>query len=375
MKDNNYIFEFDNQSLDSYYKKLSKPYYVISFKPGFILLDLREGIDIFKYFRKDALEKLQKGEIFLIIDWTDEGYSLEFDGIAKQINYNIELYNINFKDVIYLSSNLRDEQNAVAFNYKFNVCSWDHFSYMTHDMANEVLSPEEQWEKMIELTYKLYEGKKFCSLSRMFREHRAYASFRISTSEIANQGLISHGLVPEDFTNFPFHKKHKTKKFPNWRKNLPLVIDRTDFLNNKNWQFVTEAMPIFSKTLFQIANESLVQDQNGTSMFITEKTFKSIFFMQPVVIFGQPGVNKELGRIGYQTYESYFNLDFDDIPDYKNRYNRLLENIQLLVKHIDSQDIKEQIAWRFKHKEMLMANYQTLIKSKPNRLERFINDL
>lgn len=372
MKQNDYIVEFNNNKFEPYYDKLTKPYYSISFKPWNMFAE--KDTDFFKYFRKGMLEKLQQGSIYLIIDWSDEGYSLETFGIANQINYNIDLYNIDPSNVIYLSSNLRDEQNAQTFNYKFHVCSWDHFSYVTHDMTYEIFSPEEQWDRMIEATYKSYEDKKFCSLSRVFREHRCYASFKLSTSKIANQGLISHGIVPKDFNNISFNAKDKVK-FQKWRRNLPLVIDRKDFHNNLNWQFVDEAMPIFSKTLFQIANESQVSAENNTAMFITEKTLKSIFFMQPVVVFGQPSVNKELGKIGYNTYEPYFNLDFDDIPEYRKRYNRLLENVTLLIKHINSLDIKEQIAWRFQHRSLLMDNYKTLIESKPYRLEKFINDL
>ncbi len=370
MKDNEFIREFENERITPWLDKLPKPYYHISLnnRPNW----KHDPTDFFKHIDDATLANIKQRKQYLIFDWTDEGFSLEHFGVKEQILHNIALYDIDPKMVIYLSSNFKD--NFVACD--FWVLGFDNFSTITWEMAYDVLEPEEQWERCVRLTNQTYQGNKFLSLSRVFREHRCMAAFYLSTSKIKDQGLISHGPM-HDWEPWWCRTADSKISFKKWKRTLPRVLDRKDFTNNNNWQYTSEAEPLFTSTLFQIANESQVDDVDGTAMFLTEKTFKSIYFMQPVYIYGQPNVNHYLKDLGYRTYENWFALEIDHIQNFEDRYLAMLNHITKLCKRLSKQSKQDQIQWRYKNKELLIHNYKHLISRSPANtgLERFINDI
>jgi len=68
--------------------------------------------DLFCAIDEDNLKRLQKGEIFFILDASTEGYSpihqIQFFDI---IHHNCDKYGVNPRQVIFTSSNLYDEKN------------------------------------------------------------------------------------------------------------------------------------------------------------------------------------------------------------------------------------------------------------------------
>jgi len=142
---------------------------------------------------------------------------------------------------------------------------------------------------------------------------------------------------------------------------LPLVVDHNDF--NNNWAINTPYRHIHDQTLFQIVNETLVDDKKETSLFYSEKTFRPVAFFQPMLIWGQQGCNKHLKEVGYKTYEDWFDLDFDDEPNPKERYTKLLKVVEDTCKKLDSMTQEQKVDWRFKNKEVLIHNFKIMTES------------
>jgi hypothetical protein len=59
------------------------------------------------------------------------------------------------------------------------------------------------------------------------------------------------------------------------------------------------------------------------------------------------------------------------------RYKKLLISVKEACKQLDSMSAKQQIAWRFKNKELLMHNYSTMKKQQYSRdkLVQFIGKI
>lgn len=111
----------------------------------------------------------------------------------------------------------------------------------------------------------------------------------------------------------------------------------------------------------------------GLVYSIVKKTFRSVYHMQPFVIWGQPGINKRMVDYGYKLYDDWFDLSFDDIKDPVKRWRALWKEVRKQIDHVRSMDnVKEQIRWKFKNETVLKHNFRTLLEGKYTR-ETFKN--
>jgi hypothetical protein len=95
------------------------------------------------------------------------------------------------------------------------------------------------------------------------------------------------------------------------------------------------------------------------------------------VIYGQKGINKHLKNIGYQTYEEWFDLSFDDEEDNILRYKKLLQTVRNTCSYLDSLTRDQKIEWRFKNEKLLEHNFNVMNQSlySRNKLKKFLENL
>ena len=140
-----------------------------------------------------------------------------------------------------------------------------------------------------------------------------------------------------------------------------MIVDTDDFKTN---HATTLHGDLNDKTLFQIVNETHVDDWKQTSLFYSEKTFRSIYHMQPFVIWGQTGCNKRLADYGYMTYEDWFDLSFDAIEDPTKRWTELWKSVTAQLDKIRAMTLDEKWYWKFKNETVLKHNFRTLLEGK-----------
>ena len=117
--------------------------------------------------------------------------------------------------------------------------------------------------------------------------------------------------------------------------------------------------------MFQLVNETHLNDWKGTSLFYSEKTFRSIYHMQPFLIWGQQGLNRRFADYGYKLYDDWFDYSFDDIKDPVKRWNALWKEITKKIDYIrDMRSLSQHIAWKFKNENVLKHNFRTLLEGK-----------
>ena len=117
-------------------------------------------------------------------------------------------------------------------------------------------------------------------------------------------------------------------------------------------------------TLFQVVNETYVEDWNKTSMFWSEKTFRAIYHMQPFIIWGQQNINKNLEKFGYKLYEDTFDYSFDSEEDTYLRWCKLFEVIKDKVKELDNMSKGAHQEWKFKQRDILKYNFKVMYNNK-----------
>ena len=319
--------------------------------------------DLFQYLSADVLELIRLKKAYFIFDASTEGFSPLYDTPYFDILYNnCKKYDIDLRQIIYASSNLLDEGNLEQYVKKKDVKKINVFSFVGFEYSitykHGYLDTDQYFINKKYITVNTFKGKYFSSLSRLNRPNRARATFLLCQDDIKNKALISHDQLDDNLTNYLYNQFDKST-VDLWKNTLPLTVDQTDF--NINWALINEFSHIHDQTLFQIVNETEADNRLGSSLFYSEKTFRPISQLQPFVIYGQQHCNKHLKKIGYKLYEDWFDYSFDDEPDNLKRYVKLLNSIKSLCNYLDTLSDKEKVEWRFKNRDILIDNYNTLI--------------
>ena len=330
--------------------------------------------DIFQYVSKECIQQLQQKQIFFIFDASTEGFSPIYQQpFFDMLYYNCKKYNVSPEQIIFVSANLQDEKNMQEYCAIHNRQPLRVFSFPSFEMVMTTIKEKDQYvadvRKNVEANY---QDKYFSSLSRRNRQYRTTATFLLCQEPISQRGLISHDRISRNI-HFDAWKQHHSlntfsdKQIKRWFKTLPRTVDYNDF--NINWAIDTPFEHIHNQTIFQIVNETEMENYNNTALFLSEKTFRPISQLQPFVIYGQQGSNMLLKELGYQLYDEWFDLDFDSEPDNILRYKKLLLAVIDTCSKLDSMSRDQQIEWRFKNTGLLLHNYQTMCEQKYSRIK------
>jgi len=326
--------------------------------------------DIFQFIHPPYLNWLQEGRCFFVFDCSMEGFSPLEDFPFFEILYrNCKKYNVNPNQIIYVSANIRDEENFSKFcqlndRKKINVVSFLSFEIpkLISYNVSTVINLLENEKTMCASSFT---SKYFSSLNRRTRMYRAVSTFLLCQEKYSSNALISHDNIADHDIETWF-KNYDKDKVQQWKNTLPLTIDYSDFSSGHLWVDTMPYSHIHHQTLFQLVNETYVETKNDTALFFTEKTFKPIEHFQPFIIYGCPGSNQYLKTFGYRTYDEWFDLSFDQEEDPILRYRKMLVIINDVCQYLDSLSRDDKIEWRFKNIDLLTHNYKTMKESKFN---------
>lgn len=338
--------------------------------------------DIFCYVKDKPLRMLQTNEAYFVFDASTEGFSTLYDQPFFDVLYfNCQKYDIDPSQIIFVSSNLRDEKNIKIFSIKNNKKPINVFSFISFEQVLAIDDGQalKKCEEYFHIEYQQcknqFDNKYFSSLSRVNRQWRMYSQANIYNRRFINRMLISHDKISDSDTNFLYNQGLSKESIENFRNALPLTIDQRDF--NENWAINTPYDKIHRQTLFQLVNETLVEDHYQSSLFYSEKTFRPIAKFQPFVIWGQPGANTQLKNLGYRYYDAWFDLIFDNENDHVRRNKMMLEMLEDVCARLDNLTNDKKIEWRFKNTEILKHNFKVMASSSwsKDKLKEFLKKI
>jgi hypothetical protein len=362
LKNNDYILTYDISNLEqdfklidsSNFKKLRHVTYSIVFL-GYPPNGWNEDVDIFEYIDNTTLNLLKSGKIILIFDGTLEGYGYKNYPVRISLEKSAVKNNIDPKLIFFFTGNFKDSSSIINVISIYNIDR----SLIENNLTFEIKSILEEKEKF---KHQISE-KIFLSLSRRNRFPRVLANFILHDHEIFSHGLISQD-VAKNFKLNTFILEKLQKSFDDldkFKNSLPWIADENNFNINDPMNLLPD---LHLKTPFSIVNETLINSENNTSFFFSEKFLKPILAYQPMVIYGQPGINKKISIMGYKDYSSYFDLSFDDEEDDIIRFQKLLKSITPLVKELSTLNRQQRIEWRFKNQTLLSYNYNMCLQRK-----------
>ena len=284
----------------------------------------------------------------VLFDTTFEGYSEEIETLARTFENTCAKHNIDPRKIFLLTGNLE----KIKFTTSVNVIPV-FLLHLTFQHPSQIFPAITVTESKELFTQKF--KKLVLSLSRRNRDHRVWGHFMLSKSSIFNECLVSQDKIDTFHTDTHILSRlgETVEDFEIFKSSLPIIADGDNFHINDPFNHLPD---LHLSTVFSIVNETLCVNYNNTSLFYSEKFLKPIINFQPMLIWGQQGINKKLPMLGFKTYEAYFNLDFDDEPDDLIRYKKLLASATDTVNYLKSLTREQQIEWRYKEAELLEYN-------------------
>lgn len=346
--------------------------------------------NIFQFIKHTWQKQLRKDpKCFFFFDASTEGFSTIHDvPFFDVLYYSCNQARIDPEKIIFFSSNMYDQDNIIRYNMENNitnsikVVTFNNFESMIFGIAgaqgigNNVTQHIENKNvddfvatRLKEEKYEAeqrYKGKIFLSLSRVNRPHRTVSAFEIFNSDLIYHGMVSHNKFEKQTLKhwqsyqMPVGCNISKTEIKAWNKHaLPLVVDTPDFVTN---HAMSLSSYLHQQTLFQVVNETFAENWNGTSLFWSEKTFRSIYHLQPFIIFGQHQANQKLTDYGYKLYDGVFDYSFDNERDTYKRWTKLKKELARQVNVLSALPIKKQLHWKWRVADISAHNLKTMIE-------------
>lgn len=308
----------------------------------------------------------------IIFDHRSEGFVIDQIKNANFIsNILIEKFDIKPSEIIYISGNLPVQLN---FDYYRQICTENNITPLTLVLTNTFESMAGEYFLSENINFNNFCGrkeKKYISMNGAARPHRIFFTGLLFHKNLFEQGFYSFTESKNLFSkiDWPKHSPFLMEKFSTTlRENehkLPCYLTNID--NNLTW-FKKDDELFFKKARFNIIQETNFFNHNvnincfnyGNSIFLTEKTFRSMGFSCPFLMLNRPYTLKSLREYGYRTFHPYINETYDLIEDDDERLLAVGEEVERLCKLSDEEwaQIFNNIVNALEH------NYNKLVNSR-----------
>jgi hypothetical protein len=293
--------------------------------------------NIFDKLPEKYLSDLQSGRAYLMIDNSLEGY--HDDGIFDHLHNSAVSRFISPDNIIYVTGNLIvDEQlkNWTKINkgkVPIRVIPYPHFQndigIKTFDLRKHDGSPLPSTWTHHQRKESLGDGgvKIFNFLNKKPRPHRMWMYTALSKWNLLDKGIIS--MNPTEYNeeiNIDYNIL-PSEDIIEMNSTLP-VYAYGDNTNDKEFDYY---MYNFNQnacldSYISIISETHFEDAQGT-LFLSEKTFKTIACQSPFMVLGNKGSLKKLHKMGYKTFHDIIDERYDEL-DSIHRINAIIDEIR-----------------------------------------------
>lgn len=139
------------------------------------------------------------------------------------------------------------------------------------------------------------------------------------TLDKATKFLSKHNNL---FSNIDWQTKvnHLIKEFP-------IILPETEsYGNNKTYAFRSIDAKWYDNTFMSIVGETFFTD--SSTLFLTEKVIKPIYWSHPFIVIGDPGTLARLKALGFRTFNKIIDESYDDIYDPDMRLLALIDELK-----------------------------------------------
>jgi len=344
---------------------------------GGILSEHENYPSVFENLSETYLKDLQSKKAILLFDNSLEGFHEDWQ--FKFLHHECERFDINPTQLVYITGNLMVESQYDSWlisnpkKHRLNPFPFANFQMDVYLFSRELpIGNSEYPPTFIEqLEYKTNNEKDiklFSCLNKKPRNHRVNFYKLLYFNNLLKKGLVSmESFGDYNVSDFGGNENNKFCKYifsneyiDEIKQTLPSRIDGKSNEEYTPDYYVTRFHPQASlDSWVQVISETYFYDDYET-LFISEKTFKVIASSQPFIMMGNKNSLVELKKLGYKTFEDFFDESYDSM---EGCYR--MDAIIQLLKDIDSIDNK--LEWFSSMKDILEHNKNLLRENFVNR--------
>jgi hypothetical protein len=285
---------------------------------------------------KELINLINTDVVKLIIDFSYEGNHRPSWFLS--IHRMIKKYRIKSSNVYFISNDNKLCENYDTWSERYNV------SKINIIELNRYLEEAKPWIRDIDKfpieDFKVdrIREKKFTCLNGAFREIRIIIVSELFRSGFENDGYISYiGNYDEDSpieANIDNVDKDLIKYYMDIiYPKIPIVVDlEKDIELIEPYIGLSYVHEMYTNSYFNIITEtsynwdsSSILDNN---IYLTEKTYRPIFGMQPFIVVSNPGFLKFLKYMGFKTFPEFFDESYDEIENPIERMNTIVNEVK-----------------------------------------------
>ena len=313
---------------------------------------------LFEFLTPKYLKDLKREKAFLMIDSSLEGY--HEDWIFNFFHKECEKREISPNQIIYVTGNSLVEERYETWlksnpqKIKIHPLPYSHFE---HDVYREAIRLKKlkilpNVKKHID--YKSEnEIKLYNNLNRKPREHRTFLYTHLYENDLLDSGLVSMNQIEPDGKIYFLNREINYKTTQEVRKRLPSLIYNESNMELESDYYIGRLSPkVCLDSWISLISETGYKDDEGT-IFLSEKIFKPVACMHPFVVVGNKNSLVEFRKLGYETFSTWIDEDYD----FKNDTERIYAAVDA-VKQVDK--IKNKINWYKEMGETLRHNFRIL---------------
>ena len=315
-------------------------------------------------FYGDAIKEVYNGKQKIILDFSSEAFAFSVsnpvdnsDFYFFQIHNLIDRLKIPYSSVEFYNGNILNAEMYEQWKSTFNITNSIAKAGFRLAWASTVLSAH----KPLLTPYTVLRPYYFTCLNGAPRRHRMHIIKLLWDGNLFEKGIIT--FVADDdqtkksFTNEGYNKLAEL---------LPLTVDEYtnftdirshrsdlsksfyDCFNNSYFDIITETL--YGEGLARPCSDKiLLNNRWWKEVFFTEKTFRSIYYKRPFMLFSSVNSLEYLKQLGFKTFDFVFDEGYDQIVNWKKRLNFIVQHtaeicnkpIQILHRKIASNQMQD----------------------------------
>jgi hypothetical protein len=318
-----------------------------------------------------AIDAIEKGICVVLMNASMEPTDFKPVEFRQQLEVIAKNNNLNQGNFFILTGNLltkNDPENNFTMIPHFYFIDFPNFfnKYEHNKIKDNLLNELIEKNKVIDF------DKKILCYQRNARRHRRELYYEIKKNQLLKENILIslwdafEPILVNDFRYDGYNEEEDSLIKYFFMVNAGDVsFDGSIMSDNLG---PTVDIEQHKKTFMSLVSETSVDED---VLFISEKTLKPIYCLQPFIILGNVGIIKKLKEYGFKTFDKWWDESYDDIPVVKNRIHKILSIVEYICNKSD-----EELKLMLKEmEEILIHNFNILTDDSFSNYYRTLNKI
>jgi hypothetical protein len=285
----------------------------------------------------------KNGLVHWIVSWSSEGFMndvIDFDKLLHGLNCQSHPQNLTYAtgSEVGVPGVVNLGADFVRETYNINVINASNLFYFCYKSTEDVSVSDFISKKSADLYNKKINSYTSICYNFQPRMHRAIIIAHMQHRHHDTNSIHSYGMLTASHARLRSYGNHFEYLEPEFKSlisrdtalktqfaedDIDLTENQAPTINfehalHSNFHIVTETVPRGKETI------------NFKRTFITEKSYKPFYMMQPFIIFGNKHTIKTLKYRGYDTFDKWVDHSYDEVTNECDRLKMFLVELDRL---------------------------------------------